>query len=76
MKGAFLQLQECRVEPRDWGQIIAQLSAQGITLSLISDALGCSHVAVSNWKNKGFQPQHHYGEALLAMHAKYCSKDT
>jgi hypothetical protein len=80
---AFFQVQDCRPVKTDWHKIICDLNAAGVTCVLIADVLGVGRVTVWDWKcGKGAQgrpkattgPRHDQGEALLAMHARFCGK--
>ena len=55
----------------DWSQVMIDLYNSGVCAHRVSKLIGSSHAAAMNWE-KGGEPGHAYGVALLRLHASFC----
>lgn len=56
----------------NWGQMLDDLKAAGISIYSVAKALGRHWDTVDGWRQS--EPRHCDGEALKAIHAKYCRR--
>ena len=54
----------------NWGQMLDDLKEAGISIYSVAKAMGRSWNTVQSWRT--VEPRHCDGEALKAIHAKYC----
>jgi len=54
-----------------WEDIFNDLEAQGHTPFCVAELIGVTHSTVQRWE-KGAEPRHSCGSAILELHRRYC----
>jgi hypothetical protein len=57
----------------DWAQVMRDLANVGVSGYRVSQIMEIEWSTVQRWV-KGGEPFHRYGQALLAVHARYCGE--
>jgi nitrogen regulatory protein PII-like uncharacterized protein len=63
---------EVFLQKTDWGRLLDELRDAGYTGYAVAKAMGRNWDTVQGWREH--EPKHSDGEALKALHAKYCLK--
>lgn len=58
----------------NWADILADLNAAGISGYRVAALMGIQWGTVGRWL-EGSEPRHSYGQALLALHTRYCGAE-
>lgn len=58
----------------DWFRILAELDRAGVNNLAVARALKRDHTTVLRWKQGNAEPRHSDGAALLALHARFCTR--
>lgn len=56
----------------NWVQIMFDLRSRGITINRVARHVQVQYCVAKNW-SEGGEPKHAVGEALLDLHAEFCS---
>lgn len=57
-----------------WLDVLNDLKIAGIGAARVALLLGAESSTVRQWR-VGHEPRHSYGQALLALHRRYCSPE-
>lgn len=68
------ELQGLRIESPDWGTLLRELSAKGVSGNTVAELLERDTTTMDNWRNRGRQPKYAEGATIIALHRHFCGE--